>query len=466
MKRYALLPFNFIRISEKEILINELGDFIITPMGTVQSIINHTISDIELYKSLVAHFFISGDILPPLLDIYASRLRMKKGFLDDKTSLHIFVLTLRCNQNCTYCQASSQEEDSKHCSMSKEAMTASVNLMFRSPSPYLTMEFQGGEPSLEVDLIKHGIKEAEEINKIEHRKLTYVLCTNCRNLSDELLELCKQYNVLISTSLDGPDYIHNKNRGREDSYQKTMAGITKARGVLGIDAVSALMTTSELALNYPREIVDEYVQDGFCSIFLRALNPYGLAAQNDDWKIYNDRFVDFYKTALNYIIELNIKGTYFREEYASIILRKMLTPYTTGFVDLQSPAGTINSVIIYNYDGYVYASDESRMLAEVKDYSFRLGKVTDRYEEIVCGDKAKKIGKVWANETLAGCSNCAVKAYCGADPVRHHSTQGDMYGFRPTSFVCKKNKAIIEYILTLIVERGEEVLPVFRSWVR
>ena len=466
MRKYVLLPFNFTRISEKEVLVNELGDFIITPTGTVQSIIEHTISDEELYKSLVANFFISEEALPPLLDIYASRLRTKKGFLDDKTSLHIFVLTLRCNQNCTYCQASSQKEESIHCSMSKEAMTASVKLMFRSPSHHLTMEFQGGEPSLEVDLIRHGIEQAEEINATENRKISYVLCTNCRQLTDEVLALCKQYHVLISTSLDGPAFIHNKNRGREDSYEKTMAGIAKAREVLGKETVSALMTTSELALDYPKEIVDEYVNDGFCGIFLRALNPYGLAAQNENWKRYNDRFIEFYKRSLDYIIELNKQGVYFREDYACIILRKMLTPYTTGFVDLQSPAGTINSVIVYNYDGYVYASDESRMLAEVNDYTFRLGKVTDRYEDIVCGDKAKKMGKVWANEALAGCSNCPLKTYCGADPVRHHSTQGDMYGFRPSSLVCKKNKAIIEYLLTLIIERGDEVFPIFRSWIR
>ena len=466
MRNYALLPFNFITISNHEVLINELGDFIITPIGTVQSIVNRSISDKELYKSLVANFFITEEVLPSLLDIYASRLRTKKGFLDDKTSLHIFVLTLRCNQNCTYCQASSQEELSKHCSMSKEDMTASVQMMFHSPSPHLTMEFQGGEPSLEIDLIRHGIETAEEINKVENRKLTYVLCTNCRSLSNELLTLCKQYNVLISTSLDGPSYIHNKNRGRDDSYEKTIAGISKARSVLGNDVISALMTTSELALDYPREIVDEYIKDGFDGIFLRALNPYGLAAQNDDWKKYNLRFVNFYKTALDYIIKLNQQGIFFREEYASIILRKMLTPYTTGFVDLQSPAGTINSVIVYNYDGYVYASDESRMLAEVHDFSFRLGKVTDRYEDVFCGSVAKKMGKIWANETLAGCSTCPIKAYCGADPVRHHSTQGDMYGFRPTSMVCDKNKAIIEYILSLIVERREEVLPIFKRWVK
>lgn len=466
MKKYALLPFNFLRISGKEVLINELGDMLITPVGTAQKIVNHSLDDEELYKSLVAHFFISEELLPPLLDIYASRLRLKKSFLDDRTALHIFVLTLRCNQNCVYCQASSREEGSAHCSMTNEMMEASVKLMFRSPSPSLTMEFQGGEPSLEPMIIKYGIELAEEINQKECRNLSYVLCTNCRSLSDELLQFCKKYNVLISTSLDGPTFIHNKNRGREDSYEKTMAGIQKAREVLGHEYVSALMTTSELALDYPKEIVDEYVQDGFTDIFLRALNPYGLATDNDNWELYNDRFVDFYKTSLNYILDINKQGTFFREDYATIILRKMLTPYTTGFVDLQSPAGTVNSVLIYNYDGYVYASDESRMLAENGDYTFRLGKISDKYEDIVYSKKVRDVGRLWTNEALAGCSDCPIRAYCGADPVRNHSTQRDMYGFRPSSFVCKKNKAIIEFLIALIIERGEEVMPIFRSWLR
>lgn len=466
MKKYALLPFNFTRISGKEVLINELGDLMITPIGTAQKIVDHSLDDEELYKSLVANFFISEELLPTLLEIYASRLRLKKSFLDDRTALHIFVLTLRCNQNCVYCQASSREEGSPHCSMSADMMEASVRLMFQSPSPSLTMEFQGGEPSLEPKLIKYGIELAEEINQQECRKLSYVLCTNCRSLSDELLQICKKYHVLISTSLDGPANIHNKNRGREDSYEKTMAGIQKAREVLGHEYISALMTTSELALDYPKEIVDEYVNDGFTDIFLRALNPYGLASVNEDWDKYNERFITFYKEALEYIIEKNKQGIFFREDYATIILRKMLTPYTTGFVDLQSPAGTVNSVLIYNYDGYIYASDESRMLAENGDFTFRLGKISDKYEDIVYGEKVRNMGKIWANEALAGCSDCPIKSYCGADPVRNHSTQGDMYGFRPSSFVCKKNKAIIEYIISLIIEREDEVMPIFKSWLR
>lgn len=463
---YNLLPFGFTRISDKEVLVNELGDIIISPSGTVHQLCHHLPIEEELYKSLVANYFITENLLPSTIDIYANRLRTKKGFLDSSIGLHIFVLTLRCNQNCVYCQASSRDRDSAHCSMSNETLLSAIRLMFESKSRDLTVEFQGGEPSLEYDLIKLAIEEVERINKDEQRNITYVLCTNCINLNSDILSLCKSYNVQISTSLDGPEFIHNHNRGRIDSYSKVINGIQNARTYVGYSNVNALMTTSTLGVNYPIEIVDEYVKLGFRGIFLRALNPYGLASENENWEDYTQKFIDFYKTAFLYIIDLNKKGVFFVEEFAAIILRKMLTPFTTGFVDLQSPAGLINSVIVYNYDGYVYASDESRMLAEFNDYTFRLGHVNDSFQNIVYGEKAREIAQIWSNEALAGCSDCAYKVFCGADPVRNYSTQSDMYGHRPTSLLCRKNKSIIEFILSLIVERGDEVIPIFKRWLK
>ena len=311
---YKLLPFNFTRIANKEVLINELGDLLITPEGTVCNIVNHSLGENDLYKSLISNFFISEDIIPPLLDIYAERLREKKRFLDDFTALHIFVLTLRCNQNCIYCQASSRNESCSSSTMSKQTMESAVKLMFKSPSRYQTMEFQGGEPSLEANLLRFGIEKAEEINKTEQRYIKYVLCTNCINLTEDVLEICKQYKVLISTSLDGPAFLHNSNRGKSNSYKKVVSGISLARQALGFDQVSALMTTSEKGLTYPKEIIDEYVKLGFKSVFLRALNPYGLASDNADWSKYTDRFIEFYKQAFDYIIELNKQGTFFVEE--------------------------------------------------------------------------------------------------------------------------------------------------------
>lgn len=79
-KDYYLLPFDFTEISGKEVLVNELGDMIISPKGTVQKIVDRALPKDDLYKSLVANFFISEQIVPPLAEIYAERLREKKGF--------------------------------------------------------------------------------------------------------------------------------------------------------------------------------------------------------------------------------------------------------------------------------------------------------------------------------------------------------------------------------------------------
>lgn len=459
------MPFRFERIGSYEILVNEVGDYLITPNGTAQKIIERQIDiESELCKDLYSNFFISYKPIPSLIDNLATRYRTKKSFLDSFTALHIFVLTLRCNQSCTYCQASSKDCKQSQYDISFQNLTSAILLMFKSPSQSLTMEFQGGEPTLAFDKLKFAVEKAEKINQIEKKHITYVVCTNAINLTDEFLSFCKLYDIIISTSLDGEESLHNSNRAKEDSYSMVINGINRARNVLGHDKVSALMTTSNLSLSHPKEIIDSYRTNGFNNIFLRALNPYGLAKKNSWDYDYQNIFFEFYKTSLSYIIDINLAGEFFVEDFTALLLKKILTPFCIGFVDLQSPAGLINSVVVYNYDGYVYASDESRMLAEDNDYSFRLGHVTDRYSDIFFGEKTAQIAQIWANETLAGCSDCAFAAYCGADPVRNYSLQGDMYGYRPGSVFCRKHKMIISHIFTLMIER-KEVMPVFKSWI-
>ena len=463
---YYLLPFHFQPVGGKEILTNDLGDYLVLPRGSVQRIVHREINPTEdLYKDLLASFFISETPVPRLLDNMATRLATRKSFLDDFTALHIFVVTLRCNQNCIYCQASSRDSSLHGCDMQETDLMTAIDLMFKSPARHLTMEFQGGDPTLVSNLSPKGILYAEEKNRCERRMITYVICSNCVNVSDAFLSFCKDYNVVFSTSLDGPEFLHNHNRGKTDSYQKVISGISRVREALGPDKVSALMTTSEESLHFPKEIIDAYKENGFHSIFLRALNPYGLARENKAWPEYFDAFVDFYKHSLEYILELNMRGEDFVEEFTTLILKKILTPFPIGFVDLQTPAGIINGVIVYNYDGYVYASDESRMLAENSDFTFRLGKISDKYEDLFYGRKAQELSRIWSTECIAGCSECAYQSICGADPVRNYSTQGDAYGYRPDSTICRKNKAIIEHIFTLLDEKTQEVLPIFMNWI-
>ena len=49
---YKLLPFNFLKIAGKEVLVNELGDMIDVPNGTACRLANKEEVDEELFKSL------------------------------------------------------------------------------------------------------------------------------------------------------------------------------------------------------------------------------------------------------------------------------------------------------------------------------------------------------------------------------------------------------------------------------
>ena len=107
------------------------------------------------------------------------------------------------------------------------------------------------------------------------------------------------------------------------------------------------------------------------NVFLRALNPYGNAIKNKESLDYStEEFVAAYKDVLNYIIELNKSGTNFIECYTTLFLSRILTPFSTGFVDLQSPSGAGISGVIYNYDGKIYPADEARMLSRMGDDYF------------------------------------------------------------------------------------------------
>ncbi|MCF8254574.1 MAG: His-Xaa-Ser system radical SAM maturase HxsB [Bacteroidia bacterium] len=469
--QYYLLPFRFHRLTdEKEIIVNEVGDYLILSNGTFESIVKRKLDkekDKDLYGDLIANFFISEELIPPLIDVLATRYRTKKLFLNYFTGLHIFVISLRCEHTCHYCQVSRVTQNRDLYDMSLSNIDKGIDIMFKSPNPHVTMEFQGGEALLAFDHIKYAVEKAEQIAIEIGKGLTKVICTNLALINEEILEYCKEHDILISTSLDGPKYVHDKNRNKPNasSYELAIKGIELSRKLLGHDRVSALMTTTKLSLDYPTEIVEEYFNLGFQGIFLRNISPYGFALRTDTSKYETEKFLAFYKKALDRILEYNFSGYHFTEDLAKIFLTKILTPFNVGFVDLQSPAGLINGVIVFNYDGGVYATDESRMLAEQKDYTFKLGTLNDDYNDLFFGRKAQEIAQLWANEALTGCSECAFQQYCGADPVHNHATQGDMYGYRPNSDFCQKNMEIIRYLIELM-ESDSRIKRIFESWAK
>lgn len=453
-QEYRWLPFRFERAGKDEVVVTNLaGEWQLLKDSEFEQLRTLTFSDLDLRERLVSkHLVFTGkpDTALRLLTL-KSATRFRR--IPDLTGLHIFVVTLRCEHACEYCQVSRQNSSSTEFDMSIEDAMKALNIVFESPSPQLKIEFQGGESLLNFDLIRHIVIRAKELNDVHKRDLSFVIATNLVPLTEEVLDFAIEHEIYFSTSLDGPSDLHNANRARpgRDSYEKALIGINRVRARLGNDAVSALMTTTERSLSRPEEIIDEYVRLGFSEIFLRFLSPYGLAVRTRAVEKYRGRqWLSFYERGLRYIVDLNRSGHEIAEVLASIYLKKMLTNDSGGYVDLSTPTGAGLSTMVYNYDGDVYCSDEGRMLREMGDTSFRLGSVrTHSYLDLLLSDKLLDAVEASLTTTSPMCSECAYEQYCGSDPVVHHTTQGDMTGFKPLSEFCERTMTIVPMLMRM-----------------
>ncbi len=468
-KQYKLLPFRFDRLSDGEYLLTNLvGEFLFVSHETLESIIEYQLPpDQPEYADLRAKHFIYEINEHAPLELLALKFRTKMARLANFTNLHLFVVTLRCDHSCPYCQVSRQSEDKTSYDMTKETADLALDFVFRSPSPSLKIEFQGGEPLLNFELIKYVVLQAKARNKTLGRDIQFVIATTLSLLTDEILDFCREHKIMLSSSLDGPEDLHNQNRPRpgRNSHQKFEEGLIKARLALGYDQISALMTTTENSLTRGHEIVDEYLRLGFQGIFLRALSPYGFAIKTKKYMAYDvEHWLKFYKEGLDYIIKLNKAGIRFVEHYAALILTKMLTSTDPGFVDLMNPSGAGIAAIAFNYDGSVYASDESRMLAEMGDQTFRLGHLKENtYEDIILSDTLLDALEDTFTLSVPMCSDCSFESYCGADPVFHHAIHKDMVARKPESGFCKRNMTIFKYLIELM-RNDEQTKRIFLGW--
>ena len=469
---YELFHFNFQNLGDKYLLVNDTGEYLHCSASQLNKLVHKNLdysTDHVFILELLNKQFIYLHSDSFALERKSIKYRTKKRFLFTGPVLHLFVVTTRCQHKCLYCQITPQSENAKEFDMSLDTARKAVDMMMQSPSKYITAEFQGGESLLAFDVIKEIVLYSEKLNEISKKNIQYVIATSLVDVNMEQLDFVKEHNILLSTSLDGDETLHNSNRPikSQNTYQKFIEGMTLARSIIGKDSVSPLLTTSKASLSKLPIIINEYLKHGYRSISLRALSPYGFAVKTFSTIGYTlDDFLDFYFNGLNYIINLNKQGTYFREEFITLLLKRILTPYSTGYVDLQSPSGAGINAIAYHYTGEIYPADEARMLAEMGDKSFCLGNVYDNsFNEIFQSKHLEIIAQESCAESLNGCSDCAYLPYCGADPLFNYVKQNDLYGHRPSSDFCKRQIRLFDYLFSILESDDQETIDVFWSWI-
>lgn len=464
--------FGFKRLKDQFLLTNEAGEYMFLNPSEFNQLVFYAskAKEMKKYDELCEKGFIKNDgYLDRLIQKYAR----KNSFFNDGTVLHIVVVTLKCNNRCLYCQTSAGLPDEKSLDMTVETAKNVVDRIFESPNPSLTIEFQGGEPLMNFDTIKFIVSYAKEKNNTTKKRIKFSLVSNFSFLTEEKLSFLMDENISLCTSLDGPRTLHNKNRialgkGR-DSYKDVMEGLRKINAFKPEEGLkskpNALLTVTKESLKYPREIIDEYIKAGLDKIFLRPLNIFNFSEEDRKRFQYPPgAFLEFYKNAMDYILDLNFKGKIFQECTAYILLVKILKGLDPNFLDLRSPCGAGIGQLAYDYNGDIYTCDEGRMMARRGDKSFRLGCADEsHYDDLINSSVVKSMCIASCLDNLAGCVDCVYKPYCGVCPLMKYAEGGSIFSYQLRDFRCAIYSGILDYLFEKL--QDHKCVSIFQKWL-
>ncbi len=409
------------------------------------------------------------------IDKMAARYARKNDFLFRGPSLHIMVMTLRCDHACVYCQASACSDKERSFDMTWPTAKKVVEMIFRSPSPMVTIEFQGGEPLLNFDVIKKVISFAKRLNRSAKKDLRFTVVSNLTFMDKSKLDFLVRKGVGLCTSLDGPAGLHNAQRVSrykgQDTYQNVVRWIKhihalgkQEKGRIGI---GALTTITKRSLQYPRKIIDAYVKLGLNAVYLRDVAPFGLfrkkAGVRHPYTVA--QFMRFYRDAFEHILALNRSGVFFVELAAQVFLRKILTGVDPNHMDMRSPCGAGIGQIAYNYNGDVYTCDEGRMFAAASaDQTFRMGNVHENsYAQLIDNPVVKMLCTASCLEGLPRCSSCVYKPFCGVCPAYNYSLHGQFYDNTGRNFRCRLHEGMLDYLFKKLNSPDRGILE---KWIK
>lgn len=456
--------FNFKKFDDEYLISNDFGHHMFISQNDFKMLLTDKISaDNDRYSEFSGKGFVYHQNKDVFIENFKDILRDSKNYLFSSTSLHIFVVTNICNVRCLYCQAQSESSQNKGM-MSAETARKAVDIALESNSDCLTFEFQGGEPLINFDTIKFIVEYSE--SKKRGKYIEYNLVSNLTLLNDDMLEFFKKHGVRISTSIDGCVSVHNKNRpyiNGNGTYEDAVRQLKIVQNA-GLSS-GAIQTTTRYSLNKYKEIIDTYIELGMNSIFLRPLTPLGFA--HERWAeigYSTEKFLEFYRNSIEYLIELNIKNIKCSEGHASIFLRKILNQCPVNYMELRSPCGAGIGQLAYYYDGQIFTCDEGRMFYEMGDSSFKLGTVDDNYMDIVTSPVCKAVCEASLLEASALCGDCVYQPFCGTCPILNFAFNNNIFA-EPGDYKCKIYGGMLDIIFSIIKRNNPAEMQVLKSWI-
>ena len=146
-----------------------------------------------------------------------------------------------CNLNCSYCFASQGKYQGERALMSFEVGKRAFDFLIENSGSRrnLEVDFFGGEPSLNFDVVKRLVRYAREVEGKYNKNFRFTYTTNGMLLTDDMIEFLNENMHNVVLSLDGRKEVNDRFRvdyKGEGSYDKIVPNfkrLVESRGGKG-----------------------------------------------------------------------------------------------------------------------------------------------------------------------------------------------------------------------------------------
>lgn len=169
-------------------------------------------SDIcECYEQVTALKEAGKLFSPDTFEPIAGRLKEKTAGVIKALCLHI---AHTCNLNCSYCFASQGKYHGERAVMSYDVGKRALDFLVENSGSRrnLEVDFFGGEPLMNFDVVKRLVEYARSIEKEKNKNFRFTLTTNGLLIDDDVIDFCNREMSNVVLSLDGRREVHDRYR--------------------------------------------------------------------------------------------------------------------------------------------------------------------------------------------------------------------------------------------------------------
>ncbi|MBR1891536.1 MAG: thioether cross-link-forming SCIFF peptide maturase [Clostridia bacterium] len=191
--------------------------------------VNDCIDDVE--QLIAEGKLFTKDTYKPL----AGELKERSKGIIKALCLHV---AHACNLNCEYCFASQGKYHGERALMSFEVGKRALDFLIDHSGTRrnLEVDFFGGEPLLNFQVVKDLVKYARSVEKEKNKNFRFTLTTNGVLIDDDVIDFCNREMSNVVLSLDGRKSVHDRFRvdyqgkGSYDVIVPKFQKLVKARG--------------------------------------------------------------------------------------------------------------------------------------------------------------------------------------------------------------------------------------------